>query len=45
MILSQVSDQLLELLQAVGQAAVQAEHHPELLDPEPRRDQFTAMDR
>lgn len=36
MLLPQVLDHLLELLQTAGQAALQVEHHPELLDPEPR---------
>lgn len=35
MLLPLLSDQLAELLQAVGQAVVQPEHHPKLADPMP----------
>lgn len=35
MLLSLLSDQLPELVQAVWQAVVQPEHHPEFLDPIP----------
>lgn len=35
MLLSLLSDQLPELVQAVRQAVVQPDHHPELLDPMP----------
>ena len=35
MLLALLSDHLPELIQAVGQAVVQPEHHPEFLDPMP----------
>lgn len=35
MLLPLLSDQLAELFQAVGQAVVQPEHHPKLVDPVP----------
>ena len=35
MLLSVLPDQLPELFQAVRQAVVQPEHHPEFLDPVP----------
>lgn len=35
MLLSLLSDQLPELVQAVWQVVVQPEHHPEFLDPVP----------
>ena len=35
MLLSLLSDQLAKLFQAVWQAVVQPEHHPEFLDPVP----------
>lgn len=44
MLLALLSDQLAELFQAVGQAVVQAEHHPELADPVPVGPEWSSHD-